>query len=88
MISVGQAFTRLAYAKGNKLTHLEFLEMLSSDEVERKNQGALTRRLQAARVDYDQVLERFDWDSPVQRITDQSLPPDQGESSIRKRYVL
>jgi ribosomal protein L15E len=47
---------RVAYAKGNKLTHLEFMEMLFSDEVERRNQGALTRRLLAARVDHDQVL--------------------------------
>ena len=56
---------RTAYAKGNKLTHLEFLEMLLSDEVERRNQGALTRRLQAARVDHDQVLERFDWEAKI-----------------------
>lgn len=56
---------RVAYAKGNHLTHLEFLEMLLSDEVERRNQGALTRRLHAAKVDHNQVLERFDWDSPV-----------------------
>lgn len=44
---------RVAYAKGNHLTPLEFLEMLLSDEVERRNQGALTRRLQAARVDHN-----------------------------------
>ena len=56
---------RVAYAKGNKLTHLEFLEMLFSDEVEKRNQGALTRRLLAARVDHDQVLERFDWDAQI-----------------------
>ena len=56
---------RVAYAKGNKLTHLEFMEMLFSDEVERRNQGALTRRLEAAKVDHDQVLERFDWDAQI-----------------------
>src|ERR1039457_3446727 len=56
---------RVAYAKGNKLTHLEFMEMLFSDEVERRNQGALTRRLEAAKVDHDQVLERFDWDAKI-----------------------
>jgi len=56
---------RVAYAKGSKLTHLEFLELLLSDEVERRNQGALQRRLQSAKVDHDQVLERFDWESKV-----------------------
>jgi DNA replication protein DnaC len=56
---------RVAYSKGNKLTHVEFLEMLLSDEVERRNQGALTRRLLAAKVNHDQVLERFDWDAEI-----------------------
>jgi DNA replication protein DnaC len=56
---------RVAYAKGNKLTHLEFLEMLFSDEVERRSQDALQRRLKKAKVDHDQVLEHFDWDSKV-----------------------
>ena len=39
--------------------------MLFSDEVERSDQGALTRRLQSAKVDHDQVLERFDWDAKI-----------------------
>ncbi len=56
---------RVAYAKGNKLTHLEFLELLLSDEVERRAQGALQRRLQSAKVDHDQVLERFDWEAKI-----------------------
>lgn len=62
---------RVAYAKGNKLTHLEFMEMLFSDEVERRSQGALTRRLLAAKVDHDQVLERFDWDAQITLDRDQ-----------------
>jgi hypothetical protein len=62
---------RVAYAKGNKLTHLEFLEMLFSDEVEKRNQGALTRRLQVAKVDHDQVLERFDWEAQITLDRDQ-----------------
>ena len=56
---------RVAYAAGNKLSHLEFLEMLLSDEVERRNHGALARRLQQAKVNLDQVLERFDWDAKI-----------------------
>ena len=56
---------RVAYAKGNKLTHLEFMEMVLSDEVERRDQGALARRLQSARVSHDQVMEHFDWDAKI-----------------------
>lgn len=56
---------RAAYARGNMLTHLEFLEMLLSDEVERRSHGALARRLNSARVSHDQVLERFDWEAKV-----------------------
>lgn len=56
---------RAAYAKSNKLTHLEFLEMLLSDEVERRNHGALDRRLHQANVNHDQILERFDWDAKI-----------------------
>ena len=54
---------RMAFAKGNKLTHQEFLELLLSDEVGRRNQGALARRLESARVNHDQVLEHFDWEA-------------------------
>ena len=56
---------RVAFARGNKLSHLEFLEMVLSDEVERREQGALARRLQKARVSHDEVLESFDWDAKV-----------------------
>lgn len=56
---------RVAYARGNKLTHLEFLELVLSDEVERRSHGALTMRLQKARVNHDQVLEHFDWEAKI-----------------------
>jgi hypothetical protein len=44
---------RVAYARGNKLTHLEFLELVLSDEVERRSHGALAMRLQKAKVNHD-----------------------------------
>lgn len=56
---------RVSYAAGNKLTHQEFLELVLSDELERRRQGALERRLHNARVSVDQVMERFDWDAKV-----------------------
>lgn len=56
---------RVAYAKGNKLTHLEFLELMLCDEVERRSHGALARRLQNAKVNHEQVMEHFDWEAKV-----------------------
>jgi DNA replication protein DnaC len=56
---------RVSYAAGNKLTHQEFLELVLSDELERRRHGALERRLQNAGVDRDQVMERFDWDAKI-----------------------
>jgi len=56
---------RVAYARGNKLTHLEFLELLLCDEVERRSHGALAMRLHKARVNHDQVLEHFDWEAKI-----------------------
>ena len=56
---------RVSYAAGNKLTHQEFLELVLSDEVERRRQGSLERRLHNARVSLDQVIERFDWDAKI-----------------------
>lgn len=56
---------RVAYARGNKLTHLEFLELLLCDEVERRSHGALAMRLHKAKVNHDQVLEHFDWEAKI-----------------------
>jgi DNA replication protein DnaC len=56
---------RVSYAAGNKLTHQEFLELVLSDELERRRHGALERRLHHAGVNLDQVMERFDWDAKI-----------------------
>ena len=56
---------RVSYAAGNKLTHQEFLELVLSDELERRRHGALDRRLEHAGVNRDQVMERFDWDAKI-----------------------
>lgn len=56
---------RVSYAAGNKLTHQEFLELVLSDELERRRHGSLERRLHNAGVNLDQVMERFDWDAKI-----------------------
>ena len=56
---------RVAYAKGTKLSHAEFLELLLNDEIQRRQDSTLDRRLKTASVDMDQTLERFDWDAAI-----------------------
>lgn len=55
----------MAYAKGTKLSYTEFLELLLGDELQRRQNTAVDRRLKSAAVDIDQTFERFDWDSAI-----------------------
>lgn len=54
---------RVAYAKGTKLSHTEFLELLLGDEIQRRQDTAVQRRLKSSAVDIEQTFERFDWDA-------------------------
>lgn len=56
---------RVAYAKGTKLSYAEFLELLLNDEIQRRQDTAVERRLKSASVDIDQTFERFDWDAAI-----------------------
>jgi len=56
---------RVAYARGHKLSHEAFLELVLGDEWERRQQNGVTRRLTKARVHPEQTLERFDWEAPI-----------------------
>lgn len=54
---------RVAYAKGTKLSHTEFLELLLGDEIQRRQDTAVQGRLKSSAVDIEQTFERFDWDA-------------------------
>jgi DNA replication protein DnaC len=56
---------RVAYAKGTKLSYSEFLELVLNDEIQRREDGNVERRLRSATVDLDQTFERFDWDADI-----------------------
>jgi len=56
---------RVAYAKGTKLSYAEFLELILNDEIQRRQDGAVARRLAGAQVDLDETFERFDWDAQI-----------------------
>ena len=57
---------RAGLATHGKLSYPEFLELILSDEVERRDHGALKRRLIAAGFEDEWTPERLDWNAPVQ----------------------
>ena len=65
---------RVAYARKEKLDYPQFLELVLSDEVERREQKHVTNRLTAAGFEEECTLERFDWSAKIRldqpRLTD------------------
>jgi DNA replication protein DnaC len=56
---------RLALARQQKLPHQDFLTMLLSDEISRRDSNAATVRAQRAHLDPDHQIERWDGSSNV-----------------------
>ena len=56
---------RLAYARKEKLDFTQFLELVLSDEVERRDHKRVEIRLQEAGFDEECTLERFDWSAQI-----------------------
>ncbi len=56
---------RSAYAEKAKLSYQDFLELVLTDEVERRDQVSLHRRLARAQFQEEQTLEGFHSDAPV-----------------------
>jgi DNA replication protein DnaC len=63
-LKLGQLLTtlpdRLALARSHELTHIEFLEQLFSDEVQRRDAASAGLRARAAKLDPHMVLEAWD----------------------------
>jgi len=57
---------RLTLARAQQLDYAAFLTLLLADEVSRRDQQALERRLQRAGFEERVSLETFDWNAPVQ----------------------
>ena len=58
---------RLAQAQGGDLGYLEFLQILCDDEITRREQVAMGRRLRRARFDTETTLEGFDFSANTKR---------------------
>ena len=56
---------RIAYAQKTKLPSEDLLELILQDEVDRRDQVNLQRRLKRASFTEEQIFENFDWDAPV-----------------------
>jgi DNA replication protein DnaC len=56
---------RVAYARKEKLDYAHFLELILSDEVERRDQKHVSNRLIAAGFEEECTLERFDWSAKI-----------------------
>jgi DNA replication protein DnaC len=65
---------RLAQARAGELGHLQFLQILCEDEINRRQAGALRRRIRRARFEEPTTLEDFDFafnpKLPVSQIRD------------------
>ena len=56
---------RWAYARQEKMDYPQFLELVLSDEIERRDHKNLTNRLQVAGFEEECTLERFDWSAKI-----------------------
>ena len=56
---------RWAYARQEKMDYPQFLELVLSDEVERRDHKNLTNRLQIAGFEEECTVERFDWSAKI-----------------------
>jgi DNA replication protein DnaC len=56
---------RIAYARKAKIPDEDFLELVLQDEVDRRDQVNLQRRLKRACFTEEQTFESFDWDAPI-----------------------
>ena len=56
---------RLAFARKDKLDYTDFLQLVLSDEIERRDHKHIETRLQDAGFDEECTLERFDWSSQI-----------------------
>jgi hypothetical protein len=57
---------RLALARAQQLDYVAFLTLLLADEVQRRDQLSLQRRLQQAGFEDQVMLEQFDWSASIQ----------------------
>src|SRR5215831_20280395 len=56
---------RVAYCRKEKLDYTQFLELILSDEIERRDHKNIANRLRDAGFEEECTLERFDWSAKI-----------------------
>ena len=56
---------RLAFARKDKIDYTDFLQLVLSDEIERRDHKRIEIRLEDAGFDEECTLERFDWSTQI-----------------------
>ena len=56
---------RIAYARKQKISEVDLLELVLQDEIDRRDNKNLSIRLAKAGFDEEHTFESFDWDAPV-----------------------
>lgn len=56
---------RVAYARKQKISEVDLLELVLQDEIDRRDHKNLSIRLAKAGFDEEHTLEGFDWEAPV-----------------------
>lgn len=56
---------RLTFARNDKIDYADFLQLILSDEIERREHKRVEVRLNDAGFDEECTLERFDWSAPI-----------------------
>jgi len=56
---------RASHARKTKMSELDFIELVLSDEVARRDQRGVEIRIDAAGFEDRRTLEDFDWDAPI-----------------------
>ena len=79
---------RLALARAQQLDYAAFLTLLLADEVQRRDQQALERRLALAGFEERATLDGFDWSAPVQLDRRQLQALFSLDFLARKEHVL
>jgi len=79
---------RLALARTQQLDYAAFLTLLLADEVQRRDQLSLERRLMQADFEEVVMLEEFDWSAPVQVDRRQLQAIFSLQFLVRREHVL
>ncbi|MEZ5374109.1 MAG: ATP-binding protein [Microthrixaceae bacterium] len=76
---------RLALAKTSKMSHAEFLQLLLSDEIARRDTTSAARKAKAAKTRLDGRMRLGHWDATANVTYDQAVLDESRQPPVRRR---